>query len=81
MAQPEDVAALLEGPKDRRAECAITSAMDKAVELFQGEHGCTRSQAFRIMLARGAATVPGLIGEAVRLSRTRDVTEQPRHGE
>lgn len=69
MAQPEDVAALLEGPKDRRVECAITSTMDAVVGHHARTRGVTRSQSVRQIMALGIASNPDLVQVARELRR------------
>ena len=63
------LALLLVGPKSRRAEFAITEGMDAAIKAEQEASGSNRSDACRMIMARGI------------MSRERDITEQPRHGE
>jgi hypothetical protein len=74
--------ALLTGPKDRRAEFAITREMDEAVRILMAAGPWSRSDACRIIMARGIKAYPELTEtaiEAARLSRERDAAEQGKH--
>lgn len=71
--------ALLTGPKDRRAEFAITREMDEAVKILMGAGPWSRSDACRIIMARGIKQWPNLTQDAIeaaRVSRERDATDQ-----
>lgn len=76
--------ALLTGPKDRRAEFAITREMDEAIRLLMTAGPWNRSDACRIIMARGIKTYDGLTEQAVtvaKLSRERDAAEQDKREE
>ena len=67
--------ALLTGPKERRAEFAITREMDEAIKILMASGPWSRSDACRIIMARGIKAYPDLTEQAIEAanaSRGRD---------
>lgn len=60
---------LLTGPKERRAEFAITRDMDEAIKIVMTVGPWNRSDACRILMARGIAADPTLLTDAVQRAR------------
>jgi hypothetical protein len=65
-------AALLAGPKTKRAEFAMTEVMDEAVKILMESGPWSRSDACRIFMARGIKADPTLLADAERRVKSRE---------